>query len=601
MTTNWNIYNIGTRVIVCLALCCWQACATTDSDDPQPADGRVAVELAFSVSTTQGDAAKAPTRMGSTTVQSSEEDFRGVQDLRLIPLDGNRDISGDAITNFTPQGDTRNYLASNIAVMNIGTERFLGYGKAVPLTGEGQALNIKNGVIRATFDNESLANTHFDLAPIVTDASDYSPAETMAFYLTAIAKALKAGGESYNVLYTEFISKASSTGDATDPIAGSTKNVIKWVELLESKLENFPSDSKQAITEAIAAFNSPVPATEYPKNIHLPDGAATMKWIENAPDGATDAATYPKFVVLKTSDASNPMSDHTRFAYPAELYYFQDSEVLTSKTSHTEAYADKTTWTDITDLYTDGDVVTSTTRSVAVKDPLDYAVGLLELHVTSEATDGAGGKKVLMDNNSYLKKEDDPEDHPISFGSNSFPLTGIMIGGQFRQHYDFTPLEKGKDEGGTDPVEYIIYDTDIPTKEEEGAIHLWTTDEEKEKYTQTLVLQTRDTKPIDIVLEFENNSGNNFIGFNGGTVYTGTKFYLIGQAWPSTIYGVEPYEQRVFTKDYKTVLTLSVQSLRNAYNVIPELKTATYSIRVADVAVKKWDSRLYEEHDFYNW
>ena len=117
--------------------------------------------------------------------------------------------------------------------------------------------------------------------------------------------------------------------------------------------------------------------------------------------------------------------------------------------------------------------------------------------------------------------------------------------------------------------------------------------------TYTIVFQSRDDKPVDIVLEFTNNSDVDFKGL-GGIVYKGTKFYLIGQAWPQSTRPEDEWH-RVFTKDYKTFLNLNISSLKNAYNVIPDLKTAQYAVKVANVAVKSWVDAGIKEPDLYNW
>ena len=97
------------------------------------------------------------------------------------------------------------------------------------------------------------------------------------------------------------------------------------------------------------------------------------------------------------------------------------------------------------------------------------------------------------------------------------------------------------------------------------------------------------------------NNGAAFTG-EGGIVHQNTKFYLVGQIWP------EPekvsqgeFYKRVFTKDYRTKVKLNIQSLKHAYNVIPDLKTATYSIKVDNVAITPWSDGGSQNHELYNW
>ena len=58
----------------------------------------------------------------------------------------------------------------------------------------------------------------------------------------------------------------------------------------------------------------------------------------------------------------------------------------------------------------------------------------------------------------------------------------------------------------------------------------------------------------------------------------------------------------VFTKDYMTTLGIEIQSLENAYNIVPDLNTAKNVLKVVDIGVKKWASRGNPEtHNVYNW
>ena len=169
-----------------------------------------------------------------------------------------------------------------------------------------------------------------------------------------------------------------------------------------------------------------------------------------------------------------------------------------------------------------------------------------------------------------------------------------MVGGQFQQLYNFTPST------GEDDKEYIIYDKELATSPD--PVFLTTT---ASSPNYTLVFHSRDNKPVDIVLEFLNTTKEAFAGYEGGIVYPGTKFYLIGSAKPdynaSVTDKANDYNKRVFTHYHKTVLNLNIESLKNAYNVIPNLKTAQYSINVVNVGVKQWNLVDEENHGLYNW
>ena len=156
-----------------------------------------------------------------------------------------------------------------------------------------------------------------------------------------------------------------------------------------------------------------------------------------------------------------------------------------------------------------------------------------------------------------------------STSTSSFPLTGVIICNQHPVGFDFKPV---LDAGAASHAEdHFIYDTQV------GTNYLTTTET---SIPSTLVLQSYDTgegvnkadaEEITIALEFRNDSGQKFKG-KDGVIYDGTKFYLIGKIDPTT--GTTTDENargRVFTQDYITTITTSVNSLANAYNVLPDL------------------------------
>jgi hypothetical protein len=327
------------------------------------------------------------------------------------------------------------------------------------------------------------------------------------------------------------------------------KNAIKWDEI----------DTKLSISNP------------YPARIGLPDGSAALEWDGN------------KFVAVTSFTSSTPLSDHRRFVYPPELYYFIHSPIKISTSNLKDSYT-ADSWSDVLASYEIGTtggptnpvypIVNSTTRSVAVEKALNYAVGCMEISIKAESND--------LEHNTGK----------ITLTDGMFTLTGIMLSGQYEQNHLFEPK--------AETTEKIVYDTELPT-----GITLstnWTTTP-----IYSLAFQSRDGKPVDIVLEFlynDNGDGNidSFTG-QGGLVYENTKFYLVGQLWPEMDdpTKTDDFYKRVFTKDYKSVVKLTIQSLKNAYNVIPELKTATYSVKVDNVAVTPWSDSGSQNHELYNW
>lgn len=543
-----------------LAVLCLLSCTTSDSDDPQlqVGNGRVAVDLALSVSTTSGNSG-ATTRMAADVVQASGN-YRGIQDLKVYALNS-EDTQLGYYNNLASVSGTRHYYTNQID-LSIGTDHFLCYAKAVP--GE-DAKAYENGSITPHFDDTNYTQNTFEPVQITVSSNSeiqtaitagYAEATAMATYLTEIANASNHEDWTGSSLYTSFISKGNY-------IAGSSANLKALVKQLRDDLGENPPTEKKKVKDAIgndANIDSRLYISNpYPAVIGIPDGAAAVKW-----DGS-------KFVAVTSFNSGTPLSDHTRFVYPPELYYYINSPIMTATSSLESEYTDAT-WSNVLAKYTqDEATVSSTTRSVAVKKALDYAVGCLEVYI--------------MANNDELV---DNADEKVDVSAHNFTLTGIILGGQYMQDYQFTPMQTTSN---TD--EKIIYDKDVPS-----GIQLttsWTTTP-----VYTLAFQSRDEKPIDIVLEFMNN-GTWFTG-EGGIVHQNTKFYLVGQIWPEPEKSSQgDYFTRVFTKDYRTKVNLNIQSLKHAYNVIPDLKTATYSIKVDNVAITPWSDGGSQNHELYNW
>lgn len=243
-------------------------------------------------------------------------------------------------------------------------------------------------------------------------------------------------------------------------------------------------------------------------------------------------------------DDENNKNKYDRFIYPPELYYYAFSPIKTSY-SHQKDYYDLE-WSDVLNRYEkDNATYEGIESSVAIKEPLHYAVGCLQIGLVASASlEDADGKTI-----------------PLTSGTDgTFPLTGVFVTGQHTQNYDFTPVTDSSDS------EKIIYDKTI-TGVSMGASQ----STKPSTFSNTLVLQTIDGEGVRFALEFQNNSGQAFKGANG-TVSSGAKFYLVGSIQVTTGHaGAEAYKNRVFTKDYITQGTIKIKDLKQAYTYLPDL------------------------------
>ena len=301
----------------------------------------------------------------------------------------------------------------------------------------------------------------------------------------------------------------------------------------------------------------------YPNNLDLPDGAAAVLWDMTAEEN--QGAFVPKTVT--TLDA--PINTINRFAYPPELYYYSNSRI---KTSNTEILANDyklyPQWTDVLDnLYPYGDaVVSGNTKAVAIKEPLQYGVAHLSATIASISSS-------LPDADGNL----------IEVGATSFPVTGIIICGQ--RPVDFEFKVKTTATGETTGDELFIYDRHLNTNTGGTPFYLKFGDPASGPF-ETLALQNEDGKDVTIMLELENRSDKNFKG-EDGIVYKGTKFYLTGQVKLSggsdtsvSASEKEDVKKRVFTQDHTTTVTMKVQTLAHAYNVMPNILSGRLEIGV---------------------
>lgn len=457
---------------------------------------------------------------------------------------------------------------SNYCSIAPGVNRFLVYGDVADAESGSIPSELYNGsLIKSPLNNittnSGLHNVSFSLKSIFDGADIPSDATTLAAALTDVANLtdwVSSNNNTLKNLRQNFINHGFN-------LPGSAASVKKWLEALASAAQSY-IDNPSGLTEAdktvldviksaatTAADNISIDnaSTPYPRNLYLPDGAAALRWVESTAGGS-----FLPQMQTTTIDNINTVS---RFAYPAALYYFVDSEIKTSNSkvdyaleyNNVSTTAEKTAWDQILEQkFKDGSKVTGTTKAVALQSPMQYAVA--QLHVTVKASNDL--------------KDDNETDILINNGSetNYFPLTGIIVCGQRPVNYLF---EQGSN---SDAEVKFIYDSQV------NDCYLTTTETEA---CNTLVLQSFNGEDVNIILEFE-NSGNQTFKCVDGYVYPGTRFYLVGKvdhSNPSS--GTDVTNNgRVFTKDYITTVNMTVTSLAKAYNVLPNLLTSNLEIGV---------------------
>jgi len=541
-----------------LAILCLLGCTSGEApvdrvDPPQPPvvnNGRVAVDLALSVSATNGN-----TRIASSdVVNPASFEIEGLSVLPfMVPSDQDSIRKTDtpvmnAVTGFEkPDNNYKHYLVSN-KQLNIGVNAFLCYAKAKH-AGDYSATN--HGSLTIT---GSGLDSKFTLTPITKP----SPSEVILNYMNSIAGA---DWSSIPASFDSFINLKSGTPQG---LAGSSKNIIAYVnEWLDKSIPDAIKNVIRSGTYVTLDNNNKVTAivgvTDYPGT--FPDGSAVIKW-DNTENKFVHE-TYQKWDGTQYVDEYFP-----DYAYPAERYFYANSRIVTSNASQSTHYNND--WSTVVSKYTDGDVVASTTQSVAIKNPLRYGVAGMEIHV--KASSGTIG---------------DYSSQPITLGDNTFPLTAVIVGSQVKQNCFFEP----NDPTNQEEDEYLIYDKQI---KDEG-VYL---KGEQSKAVYTLGLQTKDDVSLKVVLEFENNSDDSFTSDNG-VIHPGTKFYMLASVVPP---GTGEIGKRVMTRGHMTVVNLTIKSLKSAYNALPDLSSD--KLRLFDIVtagIRSWQPGQTGEHEVYNW
>lgn len=282
----------------------------------------------------------------------------------------------------------------------------------------------------------------------------------------------------------------------------------------------------------------------YPEDLGLPSGCAVLRW---TPTGF-------EVPLIEGVEGIAPMH---RYCYPPALYYYTNTTLKTSDNPNIKnSYREKgyTTWAEVLGDYKLGPTITRYTMGVALVEPLNYAVGTLVATVKAS-------RERLQDNDGL------PETTVEAKGTN-LPVTGVILGRQYAQNFDFTPVftEKG---------EYFLYDNQIP------GVYLTTS---ASTPIHTLSLPTPETSlenperaDVYFTLEFRNDTGETFFGADG-RVLPGRKFYMVGKlelprdASERVVDGKTM--NSVFVKDHFTTVTCTINSLAGAYNAIPDLGKA---------------------------
>ena len=562
-------------LVIVIMLSAWLLMVGCNADEGLQQESKpVVVDLALTVS----NAPQLTTRMTGTNVQAAGN-YRGIEMTRIVPFNTHGKITVDDTPTWYQISALRTdylrtdhfYLYKNCMIME-GAASFLTYGRAP----KGSLTKAANGSIIETFPLAmDPQHIRFSLEPI-SQRVVHSTATSLAEYMTSIATA-KGNNIAWkdapsNVLKTMFLNFVNQTEAVTggNVLPGSSANIKAYTLELKRLLNNLTlSGDDAAIRTAIIAkidtYNTDWDG--FPASLGLPDGAAAIRWNGTS---FTPQISYTSLADINGID---------RFTYPAEIYYYGNSRIVTSNIDGRQQIYDDVSnqkWNQVLTSgyeYQDNAAVTHNTRSVAIKDPLQYGVARLQVKLIKTASE-----------------LEDAKGADISVGDESFPLTGIIVGGQMPVGFDFAPTTSYPVYSETD----IVYVYDNQVKISGNEYFYLSSAADATQMTNTLVLQSYDHKVVPVVLEFINNSGYDFEGLDG-TVLKGTKFYLVALIDPAEASSgaTAATVGRVFTQDYTTTLNMKVTGLSKAYNVVPNLLSPRLELGIE--LVSQWASTTPEE------
>ena len=533
--------------------------------------------------------AKKVTRMTDEMTQQSGN-FRGISDIVLLTFSDDPETAGtinaDKPISIGTDGnayskDAYRRLYRDIEIP-VGTSHMIFYGRA---TKENRDSEFKTGKITDKGDKTNLTNISHELNAISSAANFATDEDAKAIIkaLNDIANAKVTDGKDYTwatigtepnlptwltehekeflkTRYKEFITLKAGSITSVVAFINNLKAALVGetggtTDLAEKKLTKEIYDKCEAALTAIGSIN-------FPGKFNLPDGVATLSWTTGG-----FAYNTPEKVTIGTGNSIN----YQKICYPAELSYFVNTTTMVSDKdmSNLSEFPTYTDWTTKTQTGWDAKTsfaekaVENSTRTVGLKDPVQYSVAVLKSTVRCNAA-------TLEDNAKEAGSFD--EDQQISVPTDGFKVTGILIGGQPASvDWQYEPTS-------SETFANTIYD-----KEMNGSMYA-KHEASASNANYTLVFDNKKTdpqSPVYVTLELENNSDKNFYG-KDGIILKGAKFYLVGQLNPNETGLTNPNSvNRVFVQDYVTTANFKIKDLKDAYNCIPDLRTSGINVGLA--------------------
>ena len=555
-----------------------------------------------------------PSAVGPT-VTVAKTSYSAASNVDISKIISLKDLASSEITS---DKSSKIYTDVNIPV---GTKNFIFYGTG-PF-GTSISDKLEKGILTLTEDAK-VGNTKdikFQLNTIIDGSNNITAAQTSFInYLNEIAnaKAVISGSEiawssvteeqnaTLHGAYANFIGIGSNGARA-----GSADAILKTVEQLYNLLNSIPTGDLyhpfvSAIQTAIKGGSSSgitltastedldnvkltysmsdTKLTNFPRENGLPDGAMQLSF-----NNSNNSFSYKSPANVGTT--SDLVFDFAKLTYPAALAYFVNTPARATTaeipTTGTDAWpttvnAWDAAWESSGKYSSWTQTVNSNSRTVALQYNINYGVACLETTFQCKS-----GLTELEDNAGAFSSTGGTNNNSITIPTDGFKVTGIIIGGQTQSvNWDFLNPSTDRD--------YAVYDRYMAGNE---YIYAEAGTQSVANYTLVFDNYVNSQSPstsqevVNIAIELENNSNAEFYGVDG-KIAKGQKFYLIGKldpngnqnggtvsgtiTWPETTKSNFPATgtNRVFIQDYTTKANFTINSLKNAYVTIPDLRAS---------------------------
>ncbi|MCR5050736.1 MAG: hypothetical protein K6A36_06585 [Paludibacteraceae bacterium] len=540
-------------------------------DEPQTKTPEVSTDIAISLPNQVGG----PRRMPSTTVQTNgQTDFatNGMTNLVLVPFKASAavtssstryganlelgDLSGDVALASNANGRAKVFSDKQVPQ---GTSAFLFYGES----GAANTNLFSSGKLAGTLTGEPAAFS-FKLQPICSNTGNVdTDAALFIAYLNLVASATDENGVAWkdytaalNQGYYEMFQSYKGLNTLT------TFGVERMMNDLYHSLDVNTDSLSRAIRKAIT--NSTYASLNGSNKVELVTGMKNFPQKYNIPTGAVSVAFATGAF---GSNAAHDFGGLTiasldRYVYPASLWYFANTKIKTSSASKASAYTSAASWAAILGQYeNDNASVSTSTRSIALKDTIQYAVARLDVCVKT------ANSLTLNDNNPVENMR------AVNIPASGYPLKAVLVGNQKNVGFDFTPGSLSSSDADFGKV-YTIYDTIMS-----AAIAAQPSASTYSSVNSTLVLETAaddgaQGSDVYVALEFV-NSGSDFYGIDQQLIPAGARFYMVGKLAASA---ATETGSKVFKQDFTTTARFSISNLAKAYSTIPDLKAPQLEI-----------------------